>query len=214
MKKQSTSVQAMAPIFERIGTLSKLQRILICCASFLLLVGAFYYFSYMPKIDQIKSLAQRRDSLRQQVATAKAKAKELAKVREEKQKAEADFMIARKVLPETTEIPSLLTGISRSGQDAGLEFLLFQPKGEVRKDFYAEIPVSMKVVGGYHNVAGFFDNIARLDRIVNLQDVVISADSGGKDKRLTTSCTAVTYRFVEPEKKPPAEQKKGKGKRR
>ncbi|MDX9785632.1 MAG: type 4a pilus biogenesis protein PilO [Desulfobacterales bacterium] len=213
MKKQSKSVQVMTPIFEKIGMLSKLQRSLICCASFLILIGAFYYFSYMPKIEKINGLTQRRDTLRQQVATAQQKAKQLAKYREEKKKAEADFMIARKVLPEKTEIPSLLTGISRSGQNAGLEFLLFQPQKEIRKDFYAEIPVSVKVVGGFHNVAAFFDNVARLDRIVTVQNVAMEADKAGKDK-LTTSCTAVTYRFVEPEIKPSAEPQKGKRRRR
>ena len=213
MKKQTPSAQAIVPIFEKIGMLSKLQRILICCASFLILIGAFYYFSYMPKIEKVNALTQRRDSLRQQVSTAKNKAKQLAQKREEKKKAEADFMVARKVLPDKTEIPSLLTGVSRSGQDAGLEFLLFQPQKETRKDFYAEIPVSIKVVGGYHNVAAFFDNVARLHRIVNIRNVVMAGDSKKTDK-LTTSCTAVTYRFVEPEKKPPAGKKKGKRRRR
>lgn len=104
-------------------------------------------------------------------------------------------MIAKAVLPETNEIPSLLTSVSESGQDAGLEILLWQPKPEVVKDFYAEIPVEMKVLGNYHNVATFFDNVSRLYRIVNVQNVQMKA--GQNETDLDTSCTAVTYKFVE-----------------
>jgi len=104
-------------------------------------------------------------------------------------------MLAKAVLPETKEIPSLLSSISQSGQDAGLEFVLFEPKAEVKKDFYAEIPVSIKVTGSYHNIATFFDNVSRLYRIVNIQNIEMK--SGKNDTSLDTSCTAVTYKFVE-----------------
>ena len=76
------------------------------------------------------------------------------------EEAEVQFKTAMKALPEKEEIPSLLTSISRSGQDVGLEFLLFEPKNEVRKEFYAEIPVAMHVIGGYHDLAIFFDKVA------------------------------------------------------
>lgn len=212
MKKSTPSLQAMAPIFQKIEGLTRLQRIIICVASFLILIGSFVYFSYLPKIEMIESLEKQRSALETQLTTAKAKAKQLASYREKKKKAEADFMVAKKLLPETKEIPGLLTSISQSGQDAGLEFLMFQPKSEVRKDFYAEIPVDIKVSGGYHNVAIFFDNVSRLYRIVNMQDIEIKAEQKGN--LLTTTCTAVTYMFVEPELKPPGEDKKEKRKRK
>ena len=117
------------------------------------------------------------------------------------QEAEVQFKTAMRALPEREEIPSLLTSISRSGQDAGLEFLLFQPKSEVRKEFYAEIPVEMSVKGGYHDLAVFFDKVARLSRIVNIRN--ISMKRAGDTLDLNTSCTAVTYKFVEP---PPQKQ--------
>ncbi|MFH0727580.1 MAG: type 4a pilus biogenesis protein PilO [Pseudomonadota bacterium] len=201
MKKLNTSIQATAPIFEKIGMLTRLQRILICGVSFLVLVGSFVYFSYLPKMEKVQELEKERSSLESQLATAQVKARQLAQYRERKQQAEADFMVAKKLLPEKKEIPSLLTGISQSGQDAGLEFLTFQPQNEIVKDFYAEIPVSIKVTGGYHNVAVFFDNVSRLYRIVNMKDLEMKAEQ--KANMLTTTCTAVTYRFVESEKKTP-----------
>jgi type IV pilus assembly protein PilO len=211
MKKWNTSMQAMDPIFDKIEALSGLHRVLIYVGSFVLLIGAFTYFSYMPKWERIQGLTGQRNSLSSQLATAKAKARKLADLREKKKRAEADFLVARKVLPEKKEIPSLLTGVSRSGQDAGLNFLMFQPRSENRKDFYAEIPVSIKVTGGYHNVAMFFDNVARLYRIVNIRDIDMKSE--GRTDTLTMSCTAVTYRFVEPEKKPAGKQHKGRRRR-
>ncbi len=113
-----------------------------------------------------------------------------------------------KALPDKKEIPSLLTNITESGKDAGLEFLLFQPKPEINKDFYAEIPVSIKVAGNYHNVGLFFDKVSRLSRIVNIKDIVMATTREGKG--LNTSCTAVTYRFVETEEKDAANKAKKK----
>jgi type IV pilus assembly protein PilO len=212
MKKLNTTIGTAAPIFEKVGMLTGLQRILICGVSFLILIGAFVYFSYLPKIEKVQVLEKEHSSLKSQLTTAKAKAKQLASYKERKKQAEADFMIAKKLLPEKREIPSLLTSISQSGQDAGLEFLTFQPQNEAVKDFYAEIPVLIKVAGGYHNVAMFFDNVSRLYRIVNMRDIEMKAEQ--KSGSLTTTCTAVTYRFVEPEKKSPGEDTKGKKKGR
>ena len=111
-----------------------------------------------------------------------------------------------KSLPEKEEISSLLTGVSQSGQQSGLDFLLFQPQADVNKNFYAEIPVSIRVRGGYHNVAQFFDKVANLSRIVNIRNIQISRDKTGA---LTTSCEAVTYKFIEstPESDAPNDKK-------
>ena len=118
--------------------------------------------------------------------------------------AEAQFKTAMRRLPDKQEIPSLLAGISKSGKEVGLEFLLFEPKPEKRKEFYAEIPVAMSIRGDYHNTAIFFDQVARLSRIVNIQNIQMGRGKS-KDKTsriLTTKCTAVTYKFIdEPLKK-------------
>jgi len=116
--------------------------------------------------------------------------------------AEIEFLRVKKSLPEGKEIPSLLISISRSGHEAGLEFLLFERKDAVSKEFYAEIPIAIRVAGSYHNVGGFFDKVAKLNRIVNIRNIkMIATDSGVKE----TSCTATTYMFVEKpkEEKPP-----------
>jgi len=199
-----SSLDSLDPLFEKVGKLTRLHRIIICVAAFVLLVGGFFYFSYLPKIQKIDQLKTQKASLEKQLETTRKKAAQLAEYREKMKKAEEDFMIAKAVLPETREIPSLLESVSQAGQDAGLEELLFQPQSENKKDFYAEIPVSIKVSGSYHNVAAFFDNVSRLYRIVNIQNIEMK--SGKSDTILDTSCTAVTYKFIETEETKQEEQ--------
>jgi len=125
--------------------------------------------------------------------------------------AEAQFKLAMRKLPEKEEIPSLLTSISDSGQQVGLDFLLFEPKAEKPKEFYAEIPVAMSIKADYHNLAIFFDQVARLSRIVNIRDIKIVLAKGKDTKELSTNCTAVTYKFIET---PPKKKSKSKSKKK
>jgi type IV pilus assembly protein PilO len=191
---------------DKIGRLSKLYRVLICFGIFLVLFGPFFYFSYQPKVNKIDELKTEQETLETRVAVAKAKARQLKYFQDKLEKAETEFKMAVKKLPEKKEIPSLLSSISQSGRDAGLEFLLFEPRGELTKEFYAEIPVSIIVTGNYHKTALFFDKVARLHRIVNIDDIKMIAEK--ESGELRTSCTAVTYRFVETKSKEAS--KKGK----
>lgn len=200
MKKLNISSDSLVPVFDKIGELTKIQRILICVAAFLIVISGFVYFSYYPKFQQIDTLDTRHKKIKGELETAKKNAGQLKKFQLEMKEAENNFKIASKALPETKEIPSLLTNISKSGQDSGLEFLLFQPNPDKTSGFYAEIPVLIQVKGGYHNLALFFDRVSRLSRIVNIKDIDIQASS--EPGSLMTKFTAVTYRFLEGEIKP------------
>lgn len=182
--------------FAKIEKLSKIQRILIFSGVFVAIIAIFVFVLYKPKLAQIKNLSNQLTDLEKKLVVAKKNAADLEKFQKKMQEAEVQFKTAMKALPEREEIPSLLTSISRSGQDVGLEFFLFEPKSEVRKEFYAEIPVAMNVKGGYHDLAIFFDKVARLSRIVNIRNISMSRAKDSMD--LNTSCTAVTYKFVEP----------------
>ncbi len=211
MKKSGSPLQLLDPVFEKIENLSKLHRIVIFCATIAILIGGFTYFSYYPKLKTLNVQKKEFNLLQQKLAAAQQKAANLEKFREEKRKAEAHFQVVKKALPEKEDIPSLLAGVSQSGQDSGLEFVLFQPNPEVVKDFYAEIPVSINVTGEYHDVALFFDRVSRLSRIVDIKDIEMtpvaeiktvkkSSPSGSQTvpaNILSTKCTAVTYKFVE-----------------
>jgi type IV pilus assembly protein PilO len=189
----------------KIESLSKIQRILIFVSVFVLIIVSFIFLLYKPKLADITKLNKELGGLKKKLVTAKANAADLEKFQKMMEEAEVQFKTAMKALPEKEEIPSLLTSISRSGQDVGLEFLLFEPKNEVRKEFYAEIPVAMQVVGGYHDLAIFFDKVARLSRIVNIKN--ISMGRVKDTQQLNTTCTAVTYKFIEPAPKKPSAKK-------
>jgi type IV pilus assembly protein PilO len=182
-------------VFDRVSELSKIQRIMICAGVFVVIFVLFWFLSYWPRWQSIGKLDAEQKRLSADLTRSKKNAQQLGTLRKEFESKQRDFNLVMKSLPEKEEISSLLTGVSQSGQQAGLEFLLFQPQGDVNKNFYAEIPVSIRVRGGYNNVAQFFDKVANLSRIVNIRKIQMSRDKAGA---LTTSCEAVTYKFIEP----------------
>jgi type IV pilus assembly protein PilO len=203
--------KSIEPFLAKVENLSKVQRILISAVFFILAVGIFIYFFYWPKFEKIASLKTNLAKLEQKLSTAKRNAADLKKFQAKMQEDEAQFNMAMKKLPEKEEIPSLLTAISDSGQSVGLDFLLFEPKAEKKKEFYAELPVAMSLRGDYHNLAIFFDQVARLNRIVNIENIQISLGKGkgANANELNTKCTAVTYKFID-EPPPKVSVKKNK----
>ena len=195
MKKINISEQYLEPLFDKVEGLPKSYRILILVGVFAVMIGASVYFLFLPKHEDIKALQAQRETLNQKLLKAKANAAQKDKYRKQYEAAQEEFKIAKRALPGQKEIPSLLESISSSGQDVGLDFALFQPGSENKKDFYAEIPVAISVTGSFHNVASFFDRISRLSRIVNIRNVGMSPT--GRGAILSTTCTAVTYRFLE-----------------
>lgn len=182
--------------FEKVAAISRLQRMLICVALFLILGGSFYMFFYKPKSEELNKLRDEHEVLQTKLFTARAVAKDLEEFERKYEEAQMKFKLALRLLPEKQEIPSLLEGVSKSGKDSGLEFQFFQPSPEVNRGFYAEIPVNLRISGGYHNIALFFDRIAKLPRIVNILNIAIQAPAATPGI-LNASCTAVTYRFLE-----------------
>ena len=199
MAKKTTSNSKLAPYFEKIEKLTKIQRIVIYAISLLVIIGASYWFLLRPKYAKIEQLDKQLVTVQMELAKAKKNAQELNDWRNKMKKKETQYKTVMRALPENEEIPSLLAGISQAGKDAGLEFLLFQPKPENTKGFYAEIPVDINVAGTYHQVAVFFDKVANLPRIVNIRNIKMSPQAGNKDGggQLTTVCQAMTYKFVE-----------------
>jgi type IV pilus assembly protein PilO len=189
--------KSIEPFFEKVEKLSKLQRILISAGFFTLLAGCFIYFLLWPKFEKINSLRANLKEIEKKLTTAKRNAADLNKFQAKMKEAEAQFRLAMKKLPEKEEIPSLLTSISGSGQPVGMDFLLFEPRAERRKEFYAEIPVALSIKADYHNLAKFFDQVARLPRIINIRDIQIGHTKSKNSKELNTRCTAVTYKFIE-----------------
>ena len=212
MSKEKSKIKEFSEkfgvLFDKIGELTKVQRLLICFITFALIGGTYYYFIFMPKQEELKKVKDNYQLKVDTLATYKKRASEIIKYEKLMLKTQESFNIAMRALPDKRELPSLLTGISNAGSNAGLAFHLFKPTKEINKEFYKEIPVSIKVVGRYHQITDFFYQIVRLNRIVNINDVTIKNSKGGNV--LEMSCKAVTYMFVE--KKEP--QNKNKRKKR
>jgi len=97
-------------------------------------------------------------------------------------------------LPNQTEVADLLVDVSQTGLASGLEFELFQPRAEAPREFYAELPISIRVIGGYHEFGEFISGVAALPRIVTIHNVSISRTGNGN---LGMNLTAKTYRYIE-----------------
>jgi type IV pilus assembly protein PilO len=110
---------------------------------------------------------------------------------------ERDFGAMLRQLPGKTEVPNLLVDISQTGLGAGLEERLFQPTGEIQKDFYAELPIKLRYTGSYHELGNFVSGIAALPRIVTLHDITIRPVTNDSFDELTLDVTAKTYRYLD-----------------
>jgi type IV pilus assembly protein PilO len=186
----------MSPYFEKIGRLKMVHRVIIFVGTIVLILAAFVFLVFLPKTSEMKELRTEVERLDNQIRLASIQAKNLKKLEADLAAVEEDLKSALRLLPTTSEIPSLLTNITKLGNDSNLQFLLFSPLKEVPKDLYVEIPVSVEVRGAYHDVAQFFDKVGKLDRIVNVVDISM-VPVKEYDTNLRTICKTVTYRFKE-----------------
>lgn len=155
-------------------------------------IGAFYWFVYKPKTEEIASLEAKLQDLQIELQKAEAYAARYDEFKDELRQVDLKLKEALKKLPEEKEIPNLLDQVNESVIDAGLTISLFRPSEESAREFYSEVPVQIEVSGGYHNFATFADVISKMERIVTLRNINLSPQEGGKV--LSISCNAVTFR--------------------
>jgi type IV pilus assembly protein PilO len=159
---------------------------------------AFYFLYYTEKTKQIKGLENQEANLRKEITAAKAIAAKLDEHLAEMEETKRLFAEASVLLPQKKEIPSLLTNISALGTNSGLNMATFAPGGERRQEFYAEIPVSIKVDGPYHNIGTFLYEVSKLDRIVSAINISLGGGSMQRGEMvLGSNINLITYRFLE-----------------
>lgn len=202
--------QKAAVFFDRVGKLSRRNRLFICLAALVLVGGAYYYFFFMPRQDRLMEVSQTLEARNNKLITVKRQARSLKEWETKMARVEEAFYIATRALPDKKEIPSLLKSVSRAGSRAGLNFVLFQPDPEVTRDFYKEIPLSIKVEGNYLQIAEFFFQVSRLNRIVNIRNIALRRNKSASGV-IDMDCKAVTYMFVEADQNAKQTQKKKKG---
>ncbi len=177
---------------------------------FLVLTAAFIWF--VPIQNQAPDLERARREEADLMRTfdeRQRKAANFDAYKAQLKEMERSFGAMLRQLPGRTEVPSLLVDISQTGLAAGLTEKLFQPASEVRKDFYAELPIKIRLTGSYHQFGSFVSGIAALPRIVTLHDISITPETkdAGPD-RLTLDVTAKTYRYLDDSELATAEKTK------
>lgn len=188
---------------EKMFKLPFYQRALLLIGLLALIGAGFYFLLYAPLIDESAQLQQQIEQREVQLLKDRRIARDLPRYRQEYEALQAELEEALIELPNKKEIPTLLTNISNLAKEQGLEILLFKPMGEVNKGFYAEVPVDIRLLGSYQDVAMFFYQVGQLSRIVNISNVQMENARNEGRALLNVNCRATTFRFVEnpPDKK-------------
>jgi type IV pilus assembly protein PilO len=175
------------------------QRVLLLVATVFLVFGGYAYLLYWPRADEIADKEQTVEALRQDRDRKAALVANLPQAKIELADLNAQLNKAIAQLPDTKEIPDLLSGISSVAREAGLEIQQFRQKQETYQDFYAEVPVEILVKGAYWQVESFFQRVSGLTRIVNMGQIGIKAPTliESDPVKLQSSCAATTFRFLD-----------------
>jgi len=190
----------MAIDLDTILKLSLAKKLAVLSAVIVAIFYGYYALLYVPKQDDLQRLETQLLDVQQKLQESKDAARRLPEFRKEVEELNRNFDKALAQLPDKKEIPTLLENITTTGRGANLEFLLFKPMAEVSKGFYAQVPVEVKVIGGYGDLVDFFQRVGEMSRIVNISNLKNSnaKDIDGKIK-LTADFVVTTFMFLEKE---------------
>lgn len=201
----------MNELLDRLFSLDGRQRLILYVAVLGLAGFLYWYFFYSPKALAIEEKAEQAETLRREEQKKSRMAAQLERYQAEVKELDAELKKALAQLPDQKEIPDLLSTVSSVGRDAGLDIILFRQRPEVYEDFYAQVPVEMLMRGSYSRVTDFLEQVARLNRIVNITDISMKAPKVEEGQViLDTSCTAVTFRFLSEEERARIAKEKAK----
>jgi type IV pilus assembly protein PilO len=184
------------------------QKLGILVVTIILLSALYYSFLYSPQADQLAKLSDSVEIAQNEKKVKTQKSANLLRLRKDLQQLDAELRKAVAQLPDKKEIAELLSGISAKAQQVGLDVLLFRPRPEAFQDFYAEVPVDITVKGSFHNTVSFFDEVGRLNRLVNIDNIGFKPTVNGDNIVLETTSVATAFRFLDDaERKKVAEDK-------
>lgn len=180
--------------FNNIGnwpTPAKAGAVIILCGA---LLGLGYSLDTKKQLEQLESSRQQEAQLKQSFEKKQARAANLESYRQQMAEMEQSFGAMLRRLPSKTEVESLLVDVSQTGLASGIEFKLFKPTAEQKREFYAEQPINITVTGTYHQFGDFASGVAALPRIVTLHNIALSK---GKSDQMTMTLVAKTYRYLD-----------------
>jgi type IV pilus assembly protein PilO len=161
-----------------------------------LLLGLAWYFGWSAQNDELEQKRNQENTLRQEYSSKKAQAINLDLHIQQLKEVEQQFGALLRQLPSKSEMDALLSDINQAGLGRGLQFELFKPAGERLQEFYAELPVDIRVTGVYHDIGAFASDVSQLSRIVTLNDIAIT-NRDPKELTLTMEAQAKTFRYLD-----------------
>jgi type IV pilus assembly protein PilO len=171
-------------------------KILTLALLFAFLIGAAWYFGWSGQNDEFDQKRNQENTLRQEYSSKKAQAINLDLHIQQLKEVDQQFGALLRQLPSKSEMDALLSDINQAGLGRGLQFDLFKPAGERLQEFYAELPVDIRVTGVYHDIGAFASDVSQLSRIVTLNDISIT-NKDPKDLTLTMEAVAKTFRYLD-----------------
>ncbi len=181
--------------FDDVGNWPKPVKMVSILLAALLVVGAWYYFDTQHQWTDLDAEQKKEQEHKSTFEVKQKKASQLNDYREQLLQIEDSLGVMLKQLPDKTEIAKLLVDISQTGLGNGLEFELFQPKGEQKREFYAEYPIDVRMVGDYLQLGNFVSGVAAFPRIVTISDVQIQPHK--KSGHLVMQAVVKTYRYLD-----------------
>lgn len=203
----------MNGFLEYVQNLEPNRKIALAVIAPLLILFIYYFLVLSPRTMRTAELETHIDEMLQERDRKTFEAAQMPERQKEVDQLDKQLKLALTRLPDEKEIPELLSSISNLARDSGLEILVFRQSPEGYQEFYAEVPVEMQVRGSYHQVALFLDRVGKLDRIVNVSNIVVKSPKVvEEDLVLDANSRITTFRFLsEPERQRLIKEKKIKG---
>jgi type IV pilus assembly protein PilO len=223
----------MKELFDKVFEAELPVKLGILVGSLVLLFGGFYFLFYSPVLEQVSSLDEDingSSGLRSKISFRQGMAENLGRYQERVRILDIELDKALQELPDEREMDILLSKIAEKARDSGLEIRLFRPGNEQKHDFYAALPVHVEVLGTYHQVATFFDEVGHMERIVNLNNITLinpkslvskkgtgrGGDISASERNnvmLESSVVGTAFRFLDESERPQVEDKKDRQRR-
>lgn len=189
-----------------VGAWPVVPRVTVLLGLFAVILIAGWWFVWSDQLDELAVKQKDEEKLKEEFIAKKGQSVNLDRYTQQLNEIDRSFGALLKQLPNKSEVDSLLVEINQAGMGRGLQFDLFKPGQEVIKDFYAELPINVKLTGGYHDFGAFAGDIGRLSRIVTLNNISIGVNAQSKDGSLAMEAVTKTFRYLDEEEV--AQQKK------
>ena len=182
-----------------VGTWPLAPRLATLVGLFILILAGGWWFLWNEQLETLTAREQEEVKLKDEFIAKKTQAANLDLYRQQLNEIDRSFGALLRQLPSKSEVEALLVEVNQSGMGRGLQFELFKPNQEIVKDFYAELPINVKLTGQYHDFGAFAADIARLSRIVTLNNISITGNAQAKDGTLVMDTVTKTFRYLDEE---------------